>query len=400
MPPSQSRLLHSISICVYASIASNWHLRRHILYSMSTWAPPIMAELEDLFAWNPNALARRSQREVESAEHIVLSRQSAFYDMHLAPHLVCKRLVHVKNLHRVIARIVDEKLDQIRLSGVEMEPPTSPGFYGRTWREKMVQSNYTRARHDMTVREFYMKATSRMCLPVASTLALHPTIFVSTMRWLSVPENIRLGVLAPSLQLGLNVGGMAWKAMSPDVRHRLLQVVRANREDLATWEIQSLETEEIDAMMGVLISSVLDKGEFRWTFCSEVPEIPVESKSLHKIPTDSADTVSLIERCLSDTTEENPKRPEDVLNDSLQRSGSSLHLVREDIKRQEIGSRLGTPVEFSDSEANSQISSNEGPEDMASDEIQWVPPGADHDATQCLIQRVSLFYSKSRRHSS
>ena len=77
--------------------------------------PPanILDELEDLFAWSPAAHTPGPLHLVHISPEIEGFRQATFYDMHLATSCICKRIVHVKNLHRKISAIVNEKLEKI-----------------------------------------------------------------------------------------------------------------------------------------------------------------------------------------------------------------------------------------------------------------------------------------------
>jgi hypothetical protein len=90
--------------------------------------PDIMDELENIFAWNPIAHVYGSPHTANNPPDSSLFPQATFYDMHLAPNRICKKVVHVKDLHRQLTKIVDEKLEAVRDRDIPME---STWFYAQ-----------------------------------------------------------------------------------------------------------------------------------------------------------------------------------------------------------------------------------------------------------------------------
>jgi hypothetical protein len=63
------------------------------------------------------------------------TRDPTWYDLRLAPDRICRRIVHVKDLHKKIADLVDEKLQEIHHRGITLQPPTASGFLSKDARE-------------------------------------------------------------------------------------------------------------------------------------------------------------------------------------------------------------------------------------------------------------------------
>ena len=177
-------------------------------------APPadIAAALESIFAWNPPLLRldreSRSNRRYESESEgygnsdVEAYLQNTFYNMHLAPHLTCKRLVHVKYLHKKIASVVDGKLSKLRERGVTLPPPVpGSGFERKAERETVVGRTEWTYRDELGVREFYLSITSRYCVYIASTLALHPRDWDSALHWSGIPHIAEKNLFGGSLQV-------------------------------------------------------------------------------------------------------------------------------------------------------------------------------------------------------
>ena len=96
----------------------------------------IMEELENLFSWNPPpySLATKEMGGSFSMD----TRDPTWYDLHLALDRICKRIVHVKDLHKKITRLVDEKLQEAHDRGITLQPPTASGFHGKDARDDIL----------------------------------------------------------------------------------------------------------------------------------------------------------------------------------------------------------------------------------------------------------------------
>jgi hypothetical protein len=362
----------------------------------------ILQELEYLFDWNPPTLhlaaAGRASHKRPEDEYV---RQAAFYDTHLAPHLVCKRLVYVKDLHRKLCRIVDTKIQEAQDRGVTFQPPTAVGFMDKVLREDAVYTNGNPIRGRRSLVGYYSYVTSRCCLPVASSLALHPETWERVIAWNDEPQCDALGSYAGSLHL---IGWdkieahLCTEGMDPDMLDQLKKIA-TRYEDLATWEITSLSIEDTNAMLGVLPMAVAsDEGGFTWRSCSGSPYVP----EYHDVPKgsrsvqtcDAVETLLVVETPLADvepSTDEKDslKSPESIVDASLRRGGSSLEAVHNDIlDKQRPESVSAVSWSETGSEVESKTESKAGSDAAEEKQTPWTPPGAGHAASQKLIQKV------------
>src|ERR1700685_2132276 len=97
----------------------------------------IMEELESLFSWNPPPYSLATKEMGGSLS--TSTRDPTWYDLHLAPDRICKRIVHVKDLHKKIARIVDDKLQEVQQRGITLEPPTAPISWTKAHRARTLR---------------------------------------------------------------------------------------------------------------------------------------------------------------------------------------------------------------------------------------------------------------------
>jgi hypothetical protein len=350
----------------------------------------VLEELHNLFAWNPPVLQFAighgcSERDLRTA------RQVAFYDMHLASDRVCKRVVHVPSLHRNIAHIVDEKMQRIQSDKIILQPPSTGDFTDTATRAEKVERNCMPLSNRQTVTSYYALVTSDCCLPIASSLAFHPRVWRSVITWSVQPQSIALGSYDPSLHiihLDPAKARFGPEVMDEGVLEKLMKMA-TRREDLATWEVLSLSIEDIDAMLGVLaMAGASNDGEFKWKTTSGTPCAPedgiLRNISSLKRAADAREALALVGSyshvaCGSS----NLDSPDDILDASLQRGGSSLDAVREDISAKEaaIISYLETVGSETDSE---ELGFGVDPREKP----LWKPPGAGHAASQELIQKV------------
>jgi hypothetical protein len=136
--------------------------------------PPedIIQDLEHLFAWSPPAHIFVSPHETDKYADDNSSREPAFYDMHLAPNRICKRVVHVRNLHKKVAHVVEERLRAIRNRAISFQPPTAPGFVSKGRRDAKLDPVTAGSPmvNRKSIEEYYLTITSEFCAPVASSL--------------------------------------------------------------------------------------------------------------------------------------------------------------------------------------------------------------------------------------
>jgi hypothetical protein len=194
---------------------------------------------------------------------------------------------------------------------------------------------------EMSVVEFYSKTTTRYCLRIASTIALHPATWSSLLSWSATPCLGGRDIPGGSLQvLSLRTFGSSVEGGNSNSRgdfvetqtwSRLMEA-RDKYEDLATWRMMTPSTEDRSIMLGVMVMAYT--GEFQWTLCSpptnlssvdECPKLLSPQRAL-----DSPETMSLI-KDLSDLDLGSSKDAvaDRILDNALRRGGSSLESVFE-----------------------------------------------------------------------
>jgi hypothetical protein len=353
----------------------------------------VLDELQNLFEWNTPVLQFAVGRG-DSERELRQARQVVFYDMHLAPSIRCKRIVHVPYLHKKIAHIVDAKMQQIREHNIVLQSPSTGLFVDTIDREEKVDRKRNPLHDKRSVVDYYSLVTSEFCLPVASALAFHPKFWRSIITWSSQPLCNALGSYAASLQIIQLDKGKAYfgpEIMDGEVLERL-EEMEARREDLATWEISSLSIEDTNAMLGVLTMATLsNRGEFKWKTSSGIPCAP-EDQNFLKMPSlrtvvDAPEAIGLVEspwNLPESSTIEVVTHDSlaDILDASLRRGGSSFEAVRDDISVKEavVISFLETAGSETESEAGFKADPREN--------MPWKPPGGDHTISHELIQKV------------
>jgi len=113
---------------------------------------------------------------------------------------------------------------------------------------------------ELPVISFYDKATAQFCLPVASTLVLHPKYhtWATILQWSTTPNARGFAISDGSLQF-LNLDRDDETAEFRDDVHasmdpRMVETVRKLREtypDLAVWEMKSLTVGSAEVMLSI-----------------------------------------------------------------------------------------------------------------------------------------------------
>lgn len=294
-----------------------------------------LEELDALFAWNPPRLRFHPSGRPHVGPDTEGTRQATFYNRHFAPDIICKRLVHLKNLHSNIAAVVDEKL-QSYSSGVAI-PPQS-GIVPKALRETEVEETEDLMKDEWSVVEFYSRTTTRYCVRIASTLALHPAKWSSLLHWSGDPCLGDRDVPGGSLQvLSSQTLDFSSEKGSSNTRRdivepqtwSLLMEARNKYEDLATWRMMTPTAEDTSIMLGIMDMAYAE--EFRWPSC-----IPPKTLCVNDLPKfqrpqralDSPETMSLVGD-LSDSGSGSTKDlvMDRIVDDALKRGGSSLESV-------------------------------------------------------------------------
>jgi hypothetical protein len=239
---------------------------------------PSDPELEALLRWNPPILSRAV--DASKSNH----SRAPFYDKHLVDSLILKGVVFLPSLHQDIARVVDLTLSQIREKGIHLpQTQLSDGFPGTRQREQKDYYENQPMKDETSIAHFYLQTTVQYCVPVASTLALHPSAphWLRSLEWLPVPSNsgcaIAHGVLRilPSIKEVLSgkrdaigfekVLVDSIRENCDDERWKGLVEVAKRLPDAMTMEIKSLSVAPEDIMHSV---KHLSGSKFPWVTCT------------------------------------------------------------------------------------------------------------------------------------
>lgn len=227
-------------------------------------ASSIRQELHALFLWHPPAL-------VPARKQSISTRPPGFYDKHLSDNLILRRVRLLPSLIEDLVKNVDSAL----AAASETLPPVEhllPTMY----REKEVQHMIKSVTDEKGVADFYDKTTIKFCLPVASTLSLHPKAQFSEWDTLLAWSQSRTsGYAIADGQLLFSPDDAddaikvrrerMVKSMDEETR-RIFELLRVKDEPVpvSSWEMKSLATGSEEVM-----TAVPKLGEFTWTKCAD-----------------------------------------------------------------------------------------------------------------------------------
>jgi len=297
-----------------------------------------LEQLYSLFEWHPPPLQLAPVSM--GGSRTKSSRPASFYDKHLAPRLICRELVHIPNLHKKVASVVDQKIDELRGSDgrIALPPITSDVLTSKELRDEHVEELEHRMKDEKAVVEFYAKTTSYYCVRIASTIALHPTRWKSVLNWSASTSQRSKAVCDGSLQVRSHQPYMD-ELVDAD-RLKELMEIGTRYKDLATWEMKSLSVGNAGVMLEVM-SMVAEGGRFPWTACSGSC-VNDKRPRAHKVENsvrgaDAAETLDIFTTpCADSDTGDSDSNPcdsqgsrvletdDDVLDRALRRAGSSL----------------------------------------------------------------------------
>ena len=200
------------------------------------------------------------------------TRQAAFYDKHLAPQLILERVVYFDTLISTIANTVDQAIQD----AVTKRPlPSHAGALPpeRVIKEQVFQDDRIKYR-ETGVSETYLRYTSVYCLPIASTLALHPSSesWTSILNWTTDGKLGRWAIADGVLRIARRI------FQNDQLERQLLQNEDAGKKDiiqrlalgnttLAVWEMKSL-TVGTAKVMQEIAEMGLTQAKFPWKKCT------------------------------------------------------------------------------------------------------------------------------------
>jgi hypothetical protein len=131
------------------------------------------------------------------------TRPASFYDKHLADHLI---LMHVRRLDSLVGSLVGTVDKAIKDAYLKGPLPPTGGLGSLTTKAQMETRTLdarTAVQGENGVAEYYKDLTANFCLPVASTLALHPSYheWRSRLSWTKEPNKAGWAIADGVLQL-------------------------------------------------------------------------------------------------------------------------------------------------------------------------------------------------------
>src|ERR1700733_13725720 len=172
------------------------HLYEHVQYVLD-WNPrkllvgevPAAMSTRGMFSaqlkFSPTSSMPGPATTVRSPQKFnTYTRPASFYDKHLAETLVLKHVKLVDSLVNDLAGTVDKTIKDICQKGIEL--PSNMGMlHPREVIEDKTAMSKKRLLREEGVAENYNNLTATFCLPIASTLALHPssTMWTSLLGW-------------------------------------------------------------------------------------------------------------------------------------------------------------------------------------------------------------------------
>jgi hypothetical protein len=183
----------------------------------------------------------------------------SFYEKHFSQSLVLQRVERLPSLVQALADNVETALQAA--SG---HLPPLDNFITAKDRKRDLGHLEVGMHDEGEVAKFYDRTTAKFCLPLASTLALHPTAsfsqWASLLFWTqsvnySSGHAITDGVLRFFGESGLptmeKIRSHIVEGMENDKR-RIFEKMRESQSPLATWEITGPSTGPVEAMTAVL----------------------------------------------------------------------------------------------------------------------------------------------------
>jgi hypothetical protein len=248
-------------------------------------------DVQFVLAWNPPQLNTEEEADVISPVQeppdtappattappaprtttIGSSRQAAFYDRHLAPHLILEHVVYFDTLVSAMASTVDQAIEE----AVIKRP--LPKDTGMLLSEKIIthqvpalfrQTQY----RETGIAEAYSRHASVYCLPIASTLAIHPSskYWDSILNWTRDGKIGRWAIADGVLFISPDVfTNDPWKLLlnEDDGKKGIIKQIALQTTALAIWEMKSLTVGTAEVMKEIAEMG-LTHAKFPWKKCA------------------------------------------------------------------------------------------------------------------------------------
>jgi hypothetical protein len=266
-----------------------------VQYLLNEWRPRRLHVLEDTTskaAPPPTTISANTGETIKSGkrEHET-TRPAGFYDKHLAKHLVLKQVKTLGSLVDSLVGIVDKAIKDAYAKG-PLPPNRSGSLRTKGQIQNLTKRAKTTLRREEGVTEYYQLLTATFCLPIASTLALYPTLheWTSLLGWTLDSDQAGWAFADGVLQLtpAPNAGELedaedyqlVLEKIDPDIRH-ILDELQRRYPDLANWEMRFLAVGD-DEVMKNIAEWALNAERFRWIYCGRDCKRPEAHKDMFK----------------------------------------------------------------------------------------------------------------------
>lgn len=280
-----------------------------------------LEKLTGFFDWKPPSICPRPSETT-------ISQQQAyrFYNQHLADSLVCKKVVHVPNLHRVVA-------EDVQATIIEVFHNNYPAAetYNVPTRKKREEWDVTQTNNMMrdldSVVDWYSDCTSPRFIEAVSTFALHPEAWTSSIIWYTCYPNRSLVDLDPRLLIKPN----PLKETIPANVRQQLESLRRRFPALMTLHPTMVAIGADNPMFNLM--ELAETKKFSWRLPEAVHgsrcdrHDSVDLRTAFPPSPDSIKSFALVKRALASkvmgTTSSDP------LAQALSRQGSSIDILRQ-----------------------------------------------------------------------
>jgi len=219
--------------------------------------------------WNPQVLTARGKNTARNP--IGYTRPAAFYDKHLASHLVLERVVYLDTLVSAMGSTVDQAIQDAINKGFLPKDAGPLDTVKAMERNDYTENWATSLDSKLRVAEIYLKHAARYCPPIASTLVIHPSFrkWHSVLMWCRDQNVARWAVADGVLQISDKANLLQQLLENEGNTTRAIIGELASQDAaLAVWEMKSLDAGPVQVMEQIAEMGVA-RAQFKWKRCFE-----------------------------------------------------------------------------------------------------------------------------------
>jgi hypothetical protein len=232
-----------------------------------------------VLAWNPPKLTDGREDgpnlppNTAHTAAVGYTRPAAFYDRHLASHLILQRVVCLDTLVSAMASTVDQAIK----NAVAKRP--LPKDTDLLLSEKVIKHQvrglFRRTkRHETGIGETYSKHAATYCLPIASTLAIHPSgeQWDSILNWTTDVGIGQWAIADGALVISTDFfKDDQWKQEllqhEDERKNAIIEQLASCSTTLAIWQMKSLTVGTAQVMTEIIEMGVTH-AKFAWKKCT------------------------------------------------------------------------------------------------------------------------------------